>query len=82
VINYNGVLLWTFTLRKKKSDGFLPSTKNVIMNWWAIKTLVSPNKSDVTSKRLEVIIFDKKPIHFLMETKVWNLITYSAYFVA
>jgi hypothetical protein len=54
----NGVPLWTFTLRKKKSDDFLPSTKNVIMNWWATKNLVSPNKSDVTRKRLEVIIFN------------------------
>jgi len=73
------VPLWTFTLRKKKNDDFLPSIKNVIMNWWATKTLVSPKKSDVTRKRLEVIIFDKKPTHFLMETKVWNFITYSTH---
>jgi len=64
----SGVPLWTLTLRKKISDGILPSTRNVIVNWWATKTPVSLNKSDVICKRLEVGIFDEKPTHFLMET--------------
>jgi hypothetical protein len=82
----SGVPLWTLKLRKKRSDGILPSTKNVIVNWWAVKNRVSPNKSDVTCKRLEVGIFDEKPTHFLMETYLWSFITYSThskiYFVA
>jgi hypothetical protein len=75
-MNDSGVPLRTFTLRKKRSDDFLPSTRNVIMNWWVVETQVSLNKSDVTFKRLEAGIFDEKPTHFLMDTKVWNFITY------
>jgi hypothetical protein len=64
----SGVPLWTFRLRKKRSDGILPSIKNVIVNWWAVKTQVSINKSEVTRERLEAGISDEKPTHFLMET--------------
>jgi hypothetical protein len=34
----SGVPLWTLILRNKRSDGIVPSTKNVIVNWWAVKT--------------------------------------------
>jgi hypothetical protein len=78
-MNDSGVPLWTFTLRKKRSDDFFPSTRNVIMNWWVAKTQVSLNKSDVTLKRLEARIYDEKPTHFLMDTKVWSFITYSTH---
>jgi len=64
----SGVPLWTLTLKKKRSDGILPSTRNVIVDWWAAKTRISPNKNDVICKKLEVGIFDEKPTHFLMET--------------
>jgi hypothetical protein len=33
----------------------------------------------VTLKRLEAKVFDEKPTHFLMDTKVWNFITYSTH---
>jgi hypothetical protein len=64
----SGVPLWTLTLKKKRSDGILPSTRNVIVDWWAAKTRISPNKNDVICKKLKVGIFDEKPTHFLMET--------------
>jgi hypothetical protein len=27
----NGVLLWTFTMRNRRSDGIMPSTKHIIV---------------------------------------------------
>lgn len=71
----SGVPLWTFIVRDKRSDGITPSTKHTIVNWWAIETRVSPNKSDLTWKRLKARVFDKKPTHFLMETQVWIPLT-------
>jgi hypothetical protein len=55
-------------MRKKGNDDNPHVIRNIVVNWWAIKTRVSPNKNDVTKKRLEVGIFDEKPTHFLMET--------------
>jgi len=64
----SGVPSWTLTLKKKRSDGILLSTRNAIVDWRAAKFQVSPNKSDVICKKLEVGIFYEKPTHFLMET--------------
>jgi hypothetical protein len=64
----SGVPSWTLTLKNKRSDGILLSTRNAIVDWRAAKFRVSPNKSDVICKKLEVGIFDEKSTHFLMET--------------
>jgi hypothetical protein len=62
------VPLWTLSMRKKGNDDNPHVIRNIVVNWWAIKTRINPNKNDVTKKRLEVGIFDEKPTHFLMET--------------
>jgi hypothetical protein len=33
----SGVPLWTLTMRNKRSDGIMPSTRHTIVNWWAIE---------------------------------------------
>ncbi len=66
----NGPLLWSFTMRKKRTNGIPPSICNIIVNWWVIESRVRPNKSEVTRKRLEVGVYGGKPTHFLMETHV------------
>jgi hypothetical protein len=63
-------LLWSFTMRKKRTNGIPPNILNLIMNWWVIESQVSPNKSEVTRKQLDVGIYDEKPTNFLMETQV------------
>jgi hypothetical protein len=34
----SGVPLWTLTMRNKRNDGIMPSTRHTIVNWWAIET--------------------------------------------
>ncbi len=50
---------------KKTIDGIMPKIRNSIIRWWAQETCVSLNKSEVTKKRLELGIYNEKPIHFL-----------------
>jgi hypothetical protein len=46
-------------------------TKVVVLKWWALETRMSPKKADITRiKRLEIGMFEEKPIHFLMQTQV------------
>jgi hypothetical protein len=56
-------------IRRKKTNGLLDLLKEVIIDWWTSKTCVSPNKIDVTLKRLEAMVYDENPTHFLMETQ-------------
>jgi hypothetical protein len=44
--------------------------RNSVLTWWAQETCVSPNKSEVTRKKLEPDIYDKKPTHFLTKTQI------------
>jgi hypothetical protein len=61
-------------MREKKPDGISIHMRNVALQWWVSETRVSPKKSNVIKKRLEVGVFDEKPTHFLMETQVCRLI--------
>jgi hypothetical protein len=56
-------------IRRKKTNGLLDLLREVIIDWWTSKTRVSPNKIDVMFKRLEAMVYDEKPTHFLMETQ-------------
>ncbi len=66
----SGVALWRLLVTKKRTDGIMPKIRNSILRWWAQKTRVSPNKSELTKKRLELDIYDEKPTHFLIKTLV------------
>jgi len=54
-------------IKRKKTNGLLALLREVIIDWWTFKTRVSFNKIDVTLKRLEAMVYDEKPTHFLME---------------
>jgi hypothetical protein len=56
---------------KKRTNGLPNLLKEAVIDWWTSKTHVSPNKSDVAHKILEAMVYDEKPMHFLMETQVW-----------
>jgi hypothetical protein len=55
--------------KEEKTNGLLDLLREVIIDWWTSKTRVSPNKIDVTFKRLEAMVYDEKPTHSLMETQ-------------
>ncbi len=60
--------LWKLTMKNKKSDCILLVIEVVVLKHWASDTRVNPNKVDVTKRRLETGVFEKKPTHFSMET--------------
>jgi len=73
LINDNGFALWSLSMKKKRIDGLLELFRKAIIDWWTLETCVSPNKSDVTLRRLEAMVYDERPTHLLMETQVLNL---------
>jgi hypothetical protein len=74
MIDQSWAFLWCLSVRKKRTNGILVPVKNVVLQWWVVETQASPNKSNVTRKRLEVGVFDEKLTHFLMEIQVCQLI--------
>ncbi len=73
LIDDNGFALWSLSVRKKKTDGLLELLTKVVIDWWTSETYVSPNKSNVTRRKLEAMVYDERPTHLLMETQVLNL---------
>ena len=60
-----------FTLAKRrKREGLSNNTKVLVNLWWTSETRVSPNKKDVTRKRLGPKIYEHHPTHFLLESLV------------
>jgi hypothetical protein len=66
----SGVAFWRLLVKEKKTNGIMPEIRYSILRWWAQETRVSPNKSEVAIKRLELGIYNKKPIRFIIETQV------------
>jgi hypothetical protein len=42
-----------------------------MVQWWTKKTRVSPNKNEVTRKRLGPCKYDEKATYFLIEAQVY-----------
>jgi len=70
LMHSRGDFLVVLTIRKRRNDGINDSDKEVIVGWWMSETRVSPNKKDVTRKRMSAGVFDEKATHYLQETKV------------
>jgi len=70
LIDYNGTTLWSLSVRNKRINGMSKLLKETILEWWALETYVSPNKSEVTCKRVGAIVYDERLTHFLMETQL------------
>jgi hypothetical protein len=66
LMDANGFSLWSLFMRKESTNGLLGLVKEVVIDWWVVKSRISPNKSKVTRKRLEAMVYDEKPTHFLM----------------
>lgn len=70
VLSATGHFLFSLTVRRKRTDGLKEEERIVIITWWVCESRVSPNKKDVTCKRLSPGVFDEKPTHYLQETQV------------
>jgi hypothetical protein len=67
LMDANGFSLWSLFMRKKRTDGLLGLVKEVVIGLWVVETRINLNKSKVTCKGLEAMVYDEKPTHFLME---------------
>lgn len=65
----NGSSIFTLAERRKR-EGLSSNTKAVVNLWWTSETRVSPNKKDVTRKRLGPRTYEQHPTHFLLESLV------------
>jgi hypothetical protein len=70
LMDANGFSLWSLSMRKKRTDGLFGLVKEVVIDSWVAKTPINWNKSKVTCKRLEAMLYDEKPTHFKMEMHV------------
>jgi hypothetical protein len=74
LIDDNNLFLWTFSIKKQRSD-VLNATKIVIVTtWWVSKTRISFDRWRVTQKKIAPFQHDEKSTHFFMETHVSNCI--------
>lgn len=65
---------WSLSVRKKREDGIPQVVRVLVLKWWAENTRVSPNRKDVTRKRIGSAEFDDKPTHYLMESQVCKFV--------
>ncbi len=68
IIDDSGLTLWSLSIRRKSTNGLLDFLRKAIIDWWTFETRVNHNKSDVMRKRLGAMVYDEKPMHFLVET--------------
>ena len=52
VLHTAGDFLFSLSVRTNRVDGIALDEKQIIINWWISETRVSPNKKDVTRKRI------------------------------
>jgi hypothetical protein len=68
----NGSSIFKLAERRKR-DGVLSGTRELVIAWWTSETRVSPNKKDVTRKRLGPKMYDQHATHLLLESQVCDL---------
>lgn len=76
LVSARGEFLCTLTVRKKRADGLNDGERNAIICWWVSESRVSPNKKDVTRRRVAPGVHDEKPTHYLQETQVHNIFSH------
>lgn len=76
LMHNGGDFLVVLTIRRKRNDCVGDNDKDVIIRWWVSETRVSPNKKDVTRKRLSPGVFDEKATQYLQETEVTILVDF------
>lgn len=62
-------------LERAKRPGVSAYVKEKVLLWWTQKTRVSPNKKDVTRKRIGRNEYDVHATHYLTDTQVSSLLT-------
>lgn len=79
ILESTGSSVFTLAERRKR-EGLSNNTKALVNLWWTSETRVSPNKKDVTRKRLGPKTYEVHPTHFLLESLVCYQLHIHLYF--
>jgi len=63
-------VVWALVIRKIKSYKLGEDVVDVVTQWWASQTTISPNRKDVVRRRITRMVYKSHPTHYLMETQV------------
>jgi hypothetical protein len=70
-----GASQFTLSHKKKRLDRVSMEDKASIVTWWLTETRVSPNKKDLTCKRVGPKLYKEHVTHFLLEIQVSDYLT-------
>jgi hypothetical protein len=63
-------VFWLQDKREKHANALFESSKNLMINWWIIETIISPNHKDVVRKRTRVKMYESHATHCLQNFQV------------
>jgi hypothetical protein len=63
-------VVWAPLIRKIKSYKLGEDVANVVTQWWASQTTISPNRKDVVRRHITHKVYESHPTHYLMEIRV------------
>lgn len=66
----SSVFKWTLSVRKQRSDVLSDCTKVAVALWWTSETRNSPIAKEVVRQRIDISLYNVKPLQYLMETQV------------
>jgi hypothetical protein len=55
--------VWVPLIRKVESNKLKEDVADVVTQWWASQTIVSPNRKDVVSKHIAHKVYESHPTH-------------------
>lgn len=69
-LDHSGDAFWRTYKRAKRADALSTALVELVTTWWTLETTVSPNRKDVTYKRVGVRVKIEHPKHYLQVSEV------------
>ena len=69
-LDHSGDAFWRTYKRAKRADALSTASVELVTTWWTLETFVSPNRKDVTYKRVGVKVKVEHPKHYLQVLEV------------
>ena len=69
-LDHSGDAFWRTYKRAKRADALSTALVELVTTWWTLETTVSPNRKDVTYKRVGVKVKIEHPKHYLQVSEV------------
>lgn len=71
-LDASGTLFWTSRRRAVRVDSMPSELKALVVQWWTSDTSISPNRKDISRRRVGVNEFEEHPKHYLQISQVWS----------